>query len=42
MITGAGEEALRKYRDKWKDVKPIYIAEHLLDTIEWLLQNKIQ
>ena len=40
--TGAGEEALGKYRDKWKDVKPIYIAEHLLDAIEWLLQNKIQ
>lgn len=38
--TGASEEALGKYRHKWLNCDPLYIAENILDAIHWLLKEK--
>ena len=38
--TGAGQEALGKYRHKWIDCEPLYIAEDILDAVLWLLKEK--
>jgi histidinol-phosphate phosphatase family protein len=38
--TGAGEEALGKYRHKWLDCKPVYIAENILDAVHWLVKDR--
>jgi ribonucleotide monophosphatase NagD (HAD superfamily) len=38
--TGAGEEALGKYRYKWSNVEPDYIADHFLDAVKWILRDK--
>lgn len=35
--TGALKEALQTYRDKWKNVEPIYVAENILDAIHLLV-----
>lgn len=37
--TGAGEEALGKYRHKWIDFEPMYTAKNLLDAMNWLLNK---
>lgn len=37
--TGAGEEALGKYRHKWIDFEPMYTAKNLLDAMDWLLNK---
>ncbi|MEQ2525086.1 HAD-IIIA family hydrolase [Bacillaceae bacterium CLA-AA-H227] len=34
--TGWGESSLTKYRDKWKEVEPDYIAEDLVDAVYWI------
>lgn len=39
VVTGAGNEALGKYRNKWADVQPDYVAENVLDAVLWLLSN---
>lgn len=38
--TGAGNDALNKYRDKWTAEKADYIAENLLDAVNWILINE--
>ncbi len=37
--TGWGEGSLGQYRDLWKDVTPDYIAENLLDAVNWILNK---
>lgn len=37
--TGWGESSLSKYRDKWKEVEPDYIAEDLMDAVMWILKE---
>lgn len=37
--TGAGDEAIGKYRHKWLDCEPAYIAENILDAVNWLLKE---
>lgn len=40
VMTGAGNEALEIYRDKWADVEPDYIAENILEAVLWLLSSR--
>jgi hypothetical protein len=35
--TGWGSSSLGQYRDCWKNVTPDYIAENLLDAVNWIL-----
>ncbi|MDF2699843.1 MAG: hypothetical protein K0Q49_1399 [Haloplasmataceae bacterium] len=35
--TGWGEGSLGLYRDQWQDVTPDYIANNLLDAVNWIL-----
>lgn len=37
--TGAGKEAMEKYRYKWKGIVPDYIAINLEDATKWILEN---
>ncbi|AKN29790.1 hypothetical protein Ccar_02565 [Clostridium carboxidivorans P7] len=37
VMTGAGNEALGKYRSKWSSIQPDYIAENILDAVSWLM-----
>ncbi|MGD6774235.1 D-glycero-alpha-D-manno-heptose-1,7-bisphosphate 7-phosphatase [Sutcliffiella horikoshii] len=34
--TGWGESSLTKYRGRWIDVEPDYIAENLTDAVRWI------
>lgn len=36
VMTGAGNDALGKYRHKWSEYEPDFIAIDLLDAVEWL------
>lgn len=40
VTTGAGNESLYKYRNKWADIEPDYIAKNVLDAVLWLLSSK--
>ncbi|MBX4260322.1 HAD-IIIA family hydrolase (plasmid) [Clostridium estertheticum] len=33
VMTGAGNESLCKYRNKWADIEPNYIAKNVLDAV---------
>ncbi len=35
--TGSGIDALGKYRNKWVEVKPNYVAKDILDAVDWIL-----
>ncbi|UNK20632.1 HAD-IIIA family hydrolase [Paenibacillus sp. N3/727] len=37
--TGWGEESLNTYRDRWIDVEPDYIADHIRDAVTWILRS---
>ncbi|WP_204902530.1 HAD hydrolase-like protein [Clostridium estertheticum] len=37
VMTGVGNESLCKYRNKWADIEPDYIAKNVLDAVLWLL-----
>jgi HAD superfamily hydrolase (TIGR01662 family) len=39
VLTGWGESSLNQYRHSWKEVEPNYIAENLLEAVQWLLKN---
>lgn len=39
VLTGAGKDAIGKYRDKWADYEPDYVAENILDAVKWLQEN---
>lgn len=38
--TGWGKESLTKFRDKWIETEPEYIAEDLLDAVRWIMLDK--
>ena len=39
--TGAGQDALNKDQDKWNRDDADYIAENLLDAVNWILNKKM-
>ncbi|MGF9698500.1 HAD-IIIA family hydrolase [Paenibacillus sp. MABNR03] len=39
--TGAGNEALDKYRDKWTITEPDYVAEHLEDAVNFIMDQVV-
>lgn len=36
VLTGAGNDAICKYKDKWIGYEPDYIAKNILDAVNWL------
>ncbi|WP_440118958.1 HAD-IIIA family hydrolase [Paenibacillus sp. QZ-Y1] len=38
--TGWGNSSLSKYRDKWIEANPDYIAEDILEAAHWIIRNK--
>ncbi|WFR62339.1 HAD hydrolase-like protein [Paenibacillus amylolyticus] len=38
--TGWGESSLTKFRDKWAETKPDYIAEDIWDAVQWIIHGK--
>jgi HAD superfamily hydrolase (TIGR01662 family) len=41
VLTGWGKGSVEKYRDKWANVIPDYIAEDLNDATTWILDRKL-
>lgn len=39
--TGVGEESLSGYRDTWKEVKPYFIADNVLDAVNHIIALEI-
>jgi HAD superfamily hydrolase (TIGR01662 family) len=39
--TGWGESSLTKFRDKWAQTEPDYIAADILDAVHWIIGNFI-
>jgi ribonucleotide monophosphatase NagD (HAD superfamily) len=39
VLTGWGKSSLSDHRHTWKDVEPDYVAENLLDAVNWILEN---
>jgi len=39
VMTGAGNESLGEYRNKWANIEPDYIADNVLDAVLWLLSS---
>lgn len=39
VLTGAGKEAMDKYRDKWSTYEADYIAENILEAVKWLKEE---
>lgn len=37
--TGWGEDSLGPFRHKWKDTEPDYIADDLMDAVNWILKD---
>lgn len=40
VLTGWGNSSQTKYRHTWSDIEPDYVADNLLDAVEWLLSNR--
>jgi histidinol-phosphate phosphatase family protein len=38
VLTGVGNEALGKDRAKWVEFQPDYVANNLLEAVEWILE----
>lgn len=38
--TGWGESSLNKYREKWLETEPDYIASDILDAVKWILSTE--
>ncbi|MBU5353925.1 HAD-IIIA family hydrolase [Paenibacillus silvae] len=38
--TGWGESSLTKFRDKWAETEPEYIAADILEAVHWIVGNK--
>lgn len=36
--TGAGQDAILKYRHKWSDIDPTYTAENFVKAVQWILK----
>ena len=39
VLTGAGKDAIGKYRDKWSEYEPDYVAENFLEAVRWLKEE---
>jgi histidinol-phosphate phosphatase family protein len=39
VITGAGKDALVKYRSKWSHVEPDYVADNVLQAVKWIIDS---
>ncbi|TQR19017.1 HAD-IIIA family hydrolase [Psychrobacillus vulpis] len=39
VLTGWGPSSLTQYREAWKEAQPDFIAENLLEAVQWLLNN---
>lgn len=39
-MTGAGNEALIQYRNKWANIEADYVAENILHAVLWVLSLK--
>lgn len=37
--TGWGKDSLTKFRDKWIETEPDYIAEDILDAVNWIISH---
>ena len=42
VLTGAGNETLEKDRDKWSQIDPDYVANNLLEGVEWIVEKAFQ
>lgn len=40
VLTGRGNEAIGKDREKWKEYSPVFVAENLKRAVEWLCDNE--
>lgn len=40
VLTGAGNEALEEDRDRWSQIEPDYVADNILEAVEWILEMK--
>ena len=38
VLTGAGNETLGKDRSKWSEIEPDYVANNILEAVEWILK----
>ncbi|MBB4822924.1 histidinol-phosphate phosphatase family protein [Sporosarcina luteola] len=38
VLTGWGKSSCNEYKYKWADIEPDYIAENLLEAVEWVIQ----
>jgi len=38
VLTGAGNEALGKHRSKWSEIEPDYVANNVLEDVEWIVE----
>lgn len=38
VLTGCGSEALGKDRSRWAEVEPDYVANNILEAVEWILE----
>ena len=39
VMTGRGEEALGIDREKWQDYEPVYVAENMMEAVQYIIQN---
>ena len=37
--TGWGIDSIKRFRDKWKEAEPDYIAEDILDAVSWIIKT---
>jgi histidinol-phosphate phosphatase family protein len=40
VLTGAGNDAICKYRDKWNEYEPDYLAKNIFDAVNWLIKEE--
>jgi D-glycero-D-manno-heptose 1,7-bisphosphate phosphatase len=39
VLTGVGKGSLNEFRDTWKDIEADYIAENVLDAVNWIIND---
>lgn len=39
--TGWGNDSLLKYRDKWAEARPDYVADDFIKAVDWILDSKL-
>ncbi|WGG44610.1 HAD-IIIA family hydrolase [Rossellomorea sp. DA94] len=39
VLTGWGQGSLNQYRDSWAEVEADYVAENLLDAVQWVISK---